>query len=368
MRLKEECPRMSGERILVVDDEAPVRRTFSRALSVGGYECATADSVARAREVLSADRYDLVICDLKMPGESGMTLLEEIDRSEREIAVLMVTGEDDPAIAHAASERGADGYMIKPFSRKELLIHVDCALGQARRRQDQRRLNDRTPAEGGDRATEIREALVDTAERERLIDNQQAELLRRLSEAVGRRDLETGAHIRRIGRNSALLARAHGLDDEAVRAIDLAAPMHDVGKVAIPDSILLKPGVLSHGERKVMQRHARIGHDILAHSGSPLLDLAAEIALTHHERFDGTGYPTHLPGERVPLAGRIVAITDVFDALTSDRPYRARLPLDDALEIMDEGSGTHFDPVLLECFTEHLDEVAGAAGDNVRSL
>jgi putative two-component system response regulator len=348
---------MSGERILVVDDEAPVRRTFSRALAADGYECATAESVPRARELLDADRYDLVICDLNMPGESGMTLLEELDKSHCEIAVLMATGEDDPAIAHAASERGADGYMVKPFSRNELLIHVDCTLEQGRRRQRQRRLSDRSLQEAHERAAEVREALVDVAERERLIDSQRAEMLRRLSEAVGQRDLETGAHIRRIGRHSALLARAYGLDEKTVRTIDLAAPMHDVGKVAIPDSILLKPGELSPGEREVMQRHAQIGHDILAHSGSPLLDLAAEIALTHHERFDGNGYPAGLSDEKIPLAGRIVAIADVFDALTSDRPYRARLSFERALEIMREGRGTHFDPVLLDCFMEHLDEV-----------
>jgi putative two-component system response regulator len=353
---------MSGERILVVDDEAPARRTFSRALAVDGYECATAESVPRARELLDADSYDLVICDLNMPGESGMTLLEELDKSHGEIAVLMVTGEDDPAIAHAASERGADGYMIKPFSRNELLIHVDCALEQARRRQHQWRLSDHSGLEARERATEVREALMDVAERERLIDHQQAETLRRLSEAVGQRDLETGAHIRRIGRHSALLAHAHGLNEEVVRAIELAAPMHDVGKVAIPDSILSKPGKLSAGEREVMQRHAQIGHDILAYSGSPLLDLAAEIALTHHEHFDGNGYPAGLSGEKIPLAGRIVAIADVFDALTSDRPYQGRLPLERALEIMREGRGTHFDPVLLDCFIEHLDEVFEVSG------
>lgn len=215
----------------------------------------------------------------------------------------------------------------------------------------------------------MRGALVDVAERERLIDRQRVEMLRRLSEAVGRRDLETGAHIRRIGRHAALLAGTHGLDEETVRAIGLAAPMHDVGKVAIPDSILLKPGELSAGERQVMQRHAQIGHDILAYSGSPLLDLAGEIALTHHERFDGKGYPAGLPGEKIPLAGRIVALADVFDALVSDRPYRERLPLERALEIMQEGRGTHFDPILLDCFMENLDavlEVSGAEKDPQR--
>jgi putative two-component system response regulator len=359
---------MSGERILVVDDDGAVRRTFSRALAGEGYDCATAEDVPQARALLGSDRFDLVICDLHMPGESGMTLLEELDKSHREIAVLMATGEDDPAIAHAASERGADGYMIKPFSRNELLIHVDCALEQARRRQQRRHQSDRSLTEAHERATEVREALMDVAERERLIDHQRAEMLRRLCEAVGQRDLETGAHIRRIGRHSEMLARAHGLDEESVHAIGLAAPMHDVGKVAIPDAILLKPGKLNAGEREVMQRHAQIGHDILAYSGAPLLDLAAEIALTHHERFDGEGYPAGLPGEKIPLAGRIVAIVDVFDALTSDRPYRARFPLEPALEIMHEGRGTHFDPSLLDCFMENLDPIRKVSeAEEVRS-
>lgn len=346
---------MAGEWILVVDDDEGIRQTFSRALASEGYECATAEDVPHARELLGSDRFDLVICDLNMPGESGMTLVEELDASEHEIAVLMATGEDDPAIAHAASERGADGYMIKPFTRNELLIHVDCALEQGRRRVTRERQSETSLTEAHVRATEVREALLDVAERERLIDRQRAEMLRRLCEAVGQRDLETGAHIRRIGLHSEMLARARGIEEAEVHAIGLAAPMHDVGKVAIPDAILLKPGKLTPGEREVMQRHAQIGHDILAHSGSPLLDLAAEIALTHHERFDGTGYPAGLPGEKISLAGRIVAIVDVFDALVNDRPYRAQLPHEEALGIMREGRGTHFDPALLDCFIESVD-------------
>ncbi|MGA8747074.1 MAG: HD domain-containing phosphohydrolase [Solirubrobacterales bacterium] len=346
----------------MVDDEPPVRRTLSRALSADGYECATAEDVGSARQMLEENRYDLVICDLNMPGESGMALLEELNRSHGEVAVLMATGEDDPAIAHSASVRGADGYLIKPFTRNELLIHVDSALEQARRRQDQVRVSERSLADAHERATEVREALMEVAEREVSIDRQRAEMLSRLSEAVGQRDLETGAHIRRIGRHAGLLARAHGLEEETVRAVGLAAPMHDVGKVAIPDSILLKPGSLSSGERDVMKRHTQIGHDILAYSGSPLLDLAAEIALTHHERFDGGGYPSGLAGEGIPLSGRIVAIADVFDALVSDRPYRPRMPMESALGIMHEGRGAHFDPNLFDCFIDNLEAVLEVSG------
>jgi putative two-component system response regulator len=346
---------MASERVLIVDDEAPVRRTLVRALTEAGYLCEEAGDVREARRRLESGPHDLLICDLNMPGESGMTLLEQLERSHSEVAVLMATGEDDPTIAHAASERGADGYLIKPFSRNELLIHVDAALKQARRRTQRPQPSEGSMREAHQRASDVRSALLDVAERDRLIDRQRAEMLRRLSEAVGQRDLETGAHIRRIGRYSVLLARTYGLDEEMVRSIGLAAPMHDVGKVAIPDAVLLKPGSLTAAERGVMQRHAQIGHDILAHSGSRLLDLAAEIALSHHERFDGDGYPAGVAGEQIPLCGRIVAVADVFDALLSDRPYRAHLELDEALEVMQEGRGTHFDPGLLDCFLENLE-------------
>ena len=178
---------------------------------------------------------------------------------------------------------------------------------------------------------------------------------------MGRRDLETGAHIRRIGEFSAFLADAHGLSPEDVEAIRLAAPMHDVGKVAIPDSVLLKPGKLDPDERELVERHAEIGHDILAGSTAQLLDLAAEIALIHHEKVDGSGYPNGLQGDDIPIAGRIVAVADVYDALTSDRPYRPALSVDEAVRIMVAGRGTHFDAELLDLFLDRLDAVHALA-------
>lgn len=354
---------MPDERILVVDDEAPVRRTLSRVLGSFGYECGLAGSVAEAREQLGSSSFDIVICDLRMPGESGMALVEELERNGTEIAVLMATGEDDPQIAHAATERGVDGYLIKPFSSNELLINVDCALEQSRRRHRQKRESERSLREAHERASEVRAALIAAAAQERLIDEQGTEMLSRLSEVVGQRDLETGTHIRRIGRHSELLAGAFGLPEEEARSIGLAAPMHDVGKVAIPDAILLKPGPLTPGEREVMQRHSQIGHDILAHSDSPLLDLAATIALTHHERVDGTGYPDGMRGEEIPIAGRIVAITDVFDALTSERPYREAMSTEQALGIMRDGRGTHLDAGLLDCFVDNLEAIERASAE-----
>lgn len=191
----------------------------------------------------------------------------------------------------------------------------------------------------------------------------QAETVRRLSMAVEFRDEDTGAHIERIGRFSTLLAEQIGMSAEFCRRISHAAPLHDVGKVAIPDSILLKPGVLTPEERAVVETHAEEGYRLLRGSSSSILDMAATIALSHHERWDGKGYPREVAGEQIPIEGRIVAIADVFDALTSDRVYRKAFPVEKATEMMLEESGKHFDPVLLEAFME----VLGTSGAGART-
>ncbi len=349
---------MKTESVLVVDDEEPMRRSVSAALVESGFECVPVSSVRAARLELARRHFDLVVCDLRMPGESGMALIKDIESGSRQMPVLMMTSVDDPQVAHEAAIHGSNGYLVKPFSANELRINVDQALEEGRRRTATAKFEDAQEA----RILEVRSAMRELEAIARSTDRQAAELLFPLSEAVGRRDLETGAHIRRIGESSALLAEAYGMDPGEVEAIRLAAPMHDVGKVAIPDSVLLKPGRLDEHERTLMERHAEIGHDILAGSNSPLLDLAAEIALTHHEKFDGSGYPRGLEGEAIPLSGRIVAVADAFDAITSDRPYRKALSRTQAFGVMVEGRSTHFDPVLLDLFLERIDEVTERAG------
>jgi putative two-component system response regulator len=207
-------------------------------------------------------------------------------------------------------------------------------------------------------------AAIDLAERERSLDRRQIEILGRLADLLVLRDLETGVHSRRIGSYSVRLARAYGLPEEQVRDIGLAAPLHDLGKLAVPDAILLKPGPLDSGERELMEHHAKIGHDVLAGTGAPLLDLAAEIALTHHERFDGSGYPRGLAADDIPIAGRIVAIADSFDFLISDRPYHQAITPRQAMRVLLAERGSHFDPFLLDCFIEVLPSiVVEADGD-----
>jgi methanogenic corrinoid protein MtbC1 len=195
----------------------------------------------------------------------------------------------------------------------------------------------------------------------------QEEMVRRLSMAVEYRDQDTGSHIERIGRLSTMLAEQIGMEPEFCARLRLAAPLHDVGKVAIPDSILLKPGPLTPEERAIIETHAEEGHRLLRGSSSPILKMATSIALSHQEKWDGSGYPRGVVGEAIPIEGRIVAITDVFDALTSDRVYRKAFPLEEAIRMMREQRGKHFDPVLLDAFMEVLEKAGPDARGQLRA-
>ncbi len=211
-----------------------------------------------------------------------------------------------------------------------------------------------------DRSGELHRALTE-------LEIAQSETVRRLSMAVEFRDEDTGAHIERIGRFSTLLAEQAGLDAELCERLGYAAPLHDVGKVAIPDAILLKPGPLTAEERAIVETHAEEGHRLLRGSSSSILDMAATIALSHHEKWDGSGYPRGLAGESIPIEGRIVAIADVFDALTSDRVYRSAYTLEQAIEMLREQRARHFDPVLLDTFLEVLSSSGPDAREQLRS-
>jgi hypothetical protein len=211
-----------------------------------------------------------------------------------------------------------------------------------------------------DRSTELTRALSE-------LEIAQAETVRRLSMAVEFRDEDTGAHIERIGRFSTLLAEQVGMENEFSGRLSHAAPLHDVGKVAIPDAILLKPGPLTPEERAIVETHAEEGHRLLQGSSSSILDMAATIALSHHEKWDGSGYPRGVVGESIPIEGRIVAIADVFDALTSDRVYRKAFAIEEAVQIMREQRGRHFDPVLLDAFLEVLGSSGPDAREQVRA-
>lgn len=288
---------------------------------------------------------DLVIVDYMMPDLDGIAFIERFRATSgrEEIPVLMITANDDKEIRYEALQRGATDFLTKPVDTVEFRVRTKNMLAL---RASQRRLANRNE----ELAAEVRKATEEIRSREQ-------ELLFRMSRAAEFRDPETGAHIQRMAHYSALIAARLGLDVATQELLLQAAPMHDVGKIGIPDYILLKPGKLTHEEFEVMKNHARIGHELLADSGSLVLKTGAEIALSHHEKFDGSGYPSGLCGEEIPLFGRIVAVADVFDALTSDRPYKHAWPLEKAVDFLSEGKGAHFDPACVDAFMAAWEDV-----------
>ncbi|HEV2757666.1 MAG TPA: HD domain-containing phosphohydrolase [Actinomycetota bacterium] len=343
--------------LLIVDDEQVMQVLLTHILRAAGYHhLMTASSVAEARCLLSVHDVDLVLTDMQMPGGSGLELLQHVHETLPGTATLMVTGTDDPDLAEQTLALGSYGYIIKPFRQSEVVIGVSNALRRQALERENRLYRDHLEETVKARTTELWEAVVRLEAAEKSLRASRRETIERLAIAGEFRDEETGSHVARMSRYCEILA--DGCADAALRGeIREASCLHDVGKIGIPDEILLRAGPLSAEERSTMQTHTEIGHCILRGSDSPLLELAAQIALTHHEKFDGTGYPRRLKGDAIPLAGRIAAIADVFDALTSDRVYRPRFPLLKAIEMMKKETGSHFDPDLLQVFWERLPEV-----------
>jgi putative two-component system response regulator len=342
------------ENILVVDDEQAVQRLITLLLRNEGFGCATAGSATEARERLADQKYDVMLCDVTMPGESGLELVRDVMASQRELAVVMVTGVDDPELARAALDLGAYGYVVKPFAPNTLLIAVANALHRRRLELENRRHREQLEELVFERTMELREAITRLQSSEAALQRSREEAIRRLAMAVEFRDGETGEHIERMSDLCGLVARRLGLPADQCELIRLASPLHDIGKIAIPDRILLNPDPLDSDQWEVMRGHAELGYRMLAGSDEELLELAATIAWTHHERIDGSGYPRGLRGDEIPIEGRIAAVADVYDALTSGRVYQEALPQDEAIEILESGRGTLFDSAVLEAFLAEL--------------
>ena len=329
--------------ILVVDDEVLVGEVISEWLKCDGYDCDFATGVVEAQELFKRKNYDLLISDITMPEISGLELLVQVKQLYPDLAVVMATAVDDRDTANKALALGADGYVIKPFRMNEFLINIANILEKKRLALEsckykkilEERVRDRTAA----------------------VRRREEEIALRLISATGCRDGETGDHIKRIGLYSVVMATALGWDQEEIDSIKIGAPMHDVGKIGIPDGVLQKPCRLSAEELEVIREHPRIGATILGGSDIPLLQMAVDIALCHHEKWDGTGYPCGLSGEDIPEAARIVAIVDVYDALCHDRVYRKSYNEADVLAIMDKKRGTDFDPGMYDCFRDLLPSI-----------
>jgi putative two-component system response regulator len=337
-------------RVLIVDDEPVVRRILKQKLSAEGYHCQEASTAREAADSLAKSPAELVVLDIKMPGKSGVELLSEIKKLYPDTAVIMATAIADTSTAIKCMKDGAHDYLVKPFNLDEVVINAQRALEKRRLELDNRAYQQHLEDMVTERTAELKQAI----EKLKLTS---LDTILRLARAAEYRDEETGAHINRMSQYSTALAREMGLGDREVENILYAAPMHDVGKIGIPDRILLKTGSLNKDEWEVMKKHSVIGAEILRGSDAEFIQVAEIIALTHHEKWDGSGYPQGLKGSEIPLAGRIAAIADTFDALTSTRPYRKALPVEESLEIIKQSRGSHFDPDVVDAFLAITDEI-----------
>lgn len=336
-------------RVLLVEDDQAFGRAVARMLRDDGYEAQHAITADDARRLAAEEQFQLAICDLRLPGGGGLELIGELRKAQPDVAVVIATGVSAGEVAEQAFDRGAYGYLVKPFENVQLLITARNALQRRELEIYQREYEVQLERTVTERTAELEAALAEvTASRD--------ETIKRLMAAIELRDNETGGHIERIGTLSRLLAGWIGLSDQRAREIGFAAPMHDIGKIGVPDRILLKPEGLDSLEREQMQLHAELGSRLLDRSPGALLRLAATIARTHHEWFDGSGYPEGLAGTEIPLEGRIVAVADVFDAIHSDRVYRPAMDRDEAEQMMRDGRDTQFDPEILDALVDHYDE------------
>jgi putative two-component system response regulator len=355
-------------KIMIVDDEpanvAVVRKLLERA---GYHEFKSTTDSTVAFNLIQATRPDVVLLDINMPEVSGIEILEMIRThpATRRTPVLILTANSDHDIKLTCLELGATDFLVKPVDPMELVPRVRNSL-QSKSFQDQLQRH----------AMELEK---EVQERTRELDKSRRQAIYCLARAAELRDNDTGNHVLRVGRFAGIIAKNLGFPDSFVNDIELAAQLHDVGKIAVPDSILLKPGKLDEDEFEIIRNHVHHGQSIiqpyLAHEaavmrghvesgaqmlddGSALMRLAATIAQTHHEKFDGSGYPTGLAGEDIPIEGRIAAVADVYDALSSERPYKKALPRRKCFEILEEGRDKHFDPVVLDAFFRGASQIA----------
>jgi len=347
---------LAGERILVVDDEEAIREVVSTLLEAQGYHCSAVGNGRAALEYVEKNSLDLVLSDMVMPEMDGLKLLEWLRAHDPDIPVIMVTAMHDLSTALEAIRRGAYDYILKPFEKDQLFLSVRRALERRQLVRQNRNYQRNLEELVKQRTTQLTGALSQ-------LEQSYDDTLEALGGALDLKDAETEGHCQRVTAITISIAKAMQLDSILLPPIARAAFLHDIGKMAIPDRILRKPGPLTDEERDVMRRHSEIGHGMLVRI--PFLCEAAEIVLAHQEAYDGSGYPRGLRGEEIPLGARIFAVADTLDAMTSDRPYRRALPISAARKEIKRCSGTQFDPKVVEVFLTLPDSLWAELRENI---